>query len=117
MITQARLDEIRELRDRVFHFDISPSGHCTMLAATAVEVQNAFSELIEAIEDAYTPRHQDVLLCITSHTRDSTYVAQYCDLGYGMTPYWKVAGVDDMFTDDEILPYAVELLYREEPTP
>ena len=116
MITQARLDEIRELRDRVFHFDI-PSGHYTMLAATAVKMQNAFSELIEAIEDAYTPRHRDVLLCITSGSRDATYVAQYCDLGYGMTPYWKVAGVDDMFTDDEILPDAVELLHREEPTP
>lgn len=109
MITQARLDAIRQLYGKVPR-DITEHT----LPAVRAFLQN-IPELIDAIESAYTPRDRDVLLCVEAGTVPRyVYVAQYCDLGDGISPYWQVVGSDFQYTDDEILPFAVELLHRED---
>ena len=109
MITQARLDAIRQLYGKVPR-DITEHT----LPAVRAFLQN-IPELIDAIESAYTPRDRDVLLCVsTEAVPRHVFAAQYCDYGDGMTPYWQVVGSDFQYTDDEILPFAVELLHRED---
>ena len=109
MITQARLDAIRQLYDKVPR-DITEH---TLPAVRAL--LQTVPELVDAVEGAYTPRNRDVLLCVSTEAVPRyVFAAQYYDLGDGFTPYWQVVGSDYQYPDHEILPYAVELLHRED---
>ena len=114
MITQARLDEIHEAYTSV-NDALPPRGMHSSLVPAVKDLLRTIPELLDAVRDSYTPRDRDVLLCVEAGTVPRyVYVAQYCDLGDGISPYWQVVGSDFQYTDDEILPFAVELLHRED---
>lgn len=114
MITQARLDEIHEAYTSV-NDALPPRGMHSSLVPAVKDLLRTIPELLDAVRDSYVPQHRDVLLCVSNEAfHRYVYVAQYYDLGDGMSPYWQIAGSDMQYSDDEILPYAVELLHREE---
>ena len=59
--------------------------------------------------DSYEPRHGDVLLCRENDSEGVARYQQWNETGFGC---WTVDGSDLTFSTEEILPDAVEILYR-----